>query len=114
MLDKYLIDHPEIKTIKKFWIDHTNVIKKFSRYPHRNKTLGRQSTAEEIKFLNASKLVPPEASLMPSKEVNLLSKVRPTNNAKIRNKIDISGIAPRLEGVKVLCRVCGAITHHIF
>ena len=52
LLDKYLIDHPEIKTIKKFWIDHTNVIKKFSRYPHRNKTLGRQSTAEEIKFLN--------------------------------------------------------------
>ena len=52
LLDKYLIDHPEIKTIKKFWIDHTNVIKKFSRYPHRNKVLGRQSTAEEIKFLN--------------------------------------------------------------
>ncbi len=52
LLDKYLIDHPEIKTIKKFWKDHTNAIKKFSRYPHRNKVLGRQSTAEEIKFLN--------------------------------------------------------------
>ena len=45
---------------------------------------------EEIKFLNASKLVPPEAWLISSKEINLLSKVRPTNNAKIRNKIDIN------------------------
>ncbi len=52
LLNKYLRDHPEINTIKKFWIDHTNAIKKFNRYPHRNKILGRQSTAEEIKFLN--------------------------------------------------------------
>ena len=51
LLDKYLIDHPDINTIKKFWLDHTNAIKKFSRYPHRNKILGRQSTIEEIEFL---------------------------------------------------------------
>jgi len=29
-------------------------------------------------------------------------------------KLDISGIAPRLEGVKVYCRICGATTHHKF
>jgi len=52
--DKYLIDHPDINTIKKFWLDHTNAIKKFSRYPHRNKILGRQSTAQEIEFLKES------------------------------------------------------------
>ena len=30
------------------------------------------------------------------------------------NKIDISGIAPRLEGVKIFCRICGATSHHKF
>jgi len=54
LLNKYLNNHPDIKIIKKFWIDHTNAIKKFKRYPHRNKILGRQSTPEEIKFLNGS------------------------------------------------------------
>jgi len=52
LLNKYLKNHPDIITIKKFWSDHTNAIKKFRRYPHRNKILGRQSTAEEINFLN--------------------------------------------------------------
>ena len=48
---KYLIDHPGIEEINKFWQDHTNAIRKFSRYPHRNKILGRKSTVQEIKFL---------------------------------------------------------------
>ena len=30
------------------------------------------------------------------------------------NKIDISGIPPRLEGVKIYCRVCGATSLHKF
>ena len=51
LMDQYLKDHPGIKDIKKFWTDHTKVIKKFSRYPHRNKVLGRKSTSEEIEFL---------------------------------------------------------------
>ena len=42
----------KIENIKKFWVDHTRAIEKFRRYPHRNKILGRQSTDEEIKFLN--------------------------------------------------------------
>ena len=48
---QHLKDHAGIKDIKKFWTNHTKAIKKFSRYPHRNKALGRKSTLEEIEFL---------------------------------------------------------------
>jgi uncharacterized protein (DUF924 family) len=51
LLEKYLNHHPDIETIKKFWKDHTSTIRKFRRYPHRNKILGRLSTSEEIEFL---------------------------------------------------------------
>jgi len=33
-------------------IKHRDVIEKFGRYPHRNELLGRESTKEEIVFLN--------------------------------------------------------------
>ena len=52
LLEKYLNDHPGLSDIKKFWEDHTIAIKRFNRYPHRNKILGRESTEEEIAFLN--------------------------------------------------------------
>jgi len=52
LLDKYLKDHPGLIDIKKFWKDHTLAIKRFYRYPHRNKILGRRSTEEEAEFLN--------------------------------------------------------------
>ena len=32
-------------------ISHKKIIERFGRYPHRNKILGRQSSAEEIEFL---------------------------------------------------------------
>jgi len=32
-------------------LKHKNIIETFGRYPHRNKVLGRQSTAEELEFL---------------------------------------------------------------
>jgi uncharacterized protein (DUF924 family) len=35
----------------KFAIAHRDVIEKFDRFPHRNKVLGRVSTADEIEFL---------------------------------------------------------------
>jgi uncharacterized protein (DUF924 family) len=35
-----------------FELKHKVIIDRFGRYPHRNKILGRQSTAEEIEFLN--------------------------------------------------------------
>ena len=34
-----------------FELKHKNIIEQFGRYPHRNKTLGRESTKEEIEFL---------------------------------------------------------------
>ena len=34
-----------------FEIKHLEIIKKFGRYPHRNKILGRSSTADEDSFL---------------------------------------------------------------
>ena len=51
LLDKYLKDHTGLSDIKKFWQDHTKAIRKFHRYPHRNKILGRESTQEEVEFL---------------------------------------------------------------
>ena len=35
----------------KYEIKHKQIIERFSRYPHRNQVLGRQSTKEEIEFL---------------------------------------------------------------
>ena len=51
LLDTYLRDHIEYKKIKKAWNDHTVAIKKFGRYPHRNKILNRKSTYNEQEFL---------------------------------------------------------------
>ena len=51
LLDKFLKDHPGLISIKKSWKDHTLVIKKFHRYPHRNLVLDRKSNPEEIEFL---------------------------------------------------------------
>ena len=51
LLNKYLREHEGYNQIKKFWKDHTKVIRQFHRYPHRNKILNRESTEEEIEFL---------------------------------------------------------------
>jgi uncharacterized protein (DUF924 family) len=51
LMEKYLKNHLEFEKIKKFWIDHTAAIKKFNRYPHRNKVLNRVSSNAEIEFL---------------------------------------------------------------
>ena len=51
-MELYLQEHPGLVDIKKFWKDHTKAIKRFNRYPHRNKILGRESTKQEIEFLN--------------------------------------------------------------
>ena len=39
---------------KRYAVLHHDIIEKFSRYPHRNGILGRESTAEEIEFLKGS------------------------------------------------------------
>ena len=47
----FLKDHINYENIMKSWDDHTSVIRKFRRYPHRNKILNRESTIDEISFL---------------------------------------------------------------
>ena len=47
-----LKNHSDLVNIKNFWKDHTKIIKKFHRYPHRNEILNRKSTLQEIAFLN--------------------------------------------------------------
>ena len=42
----------QIMGSKKFAVEHSEVVYKFGRYPHRNAVLGRQSTPEEIAFLD--------------------------------------------------------------
>ena len=54
LMDKYLKNHLDLEKIKKFWVDHTIAIKRFGRYPHRNKVLGRVSSDDEIEFLKSS------------------------------------------------------------
>ena len=54
LMEKYLKNHSEIEKIKNFWLDHTTAIKRFARYPHRNKVLNRASSEDEIKFLNSA------------------------------------------------------------
>jgi len=49
--EAYLKGHPKYDNIKKSWDNHTKVIKKFNRYPHRNKILNRKTTEEEERFL---------------------------------------------------------------
>ena len=51
LVDQYLNNHSEYTNIKKAWDDHSVAIKKFGRYPHRNKILNRKSTNEEEVFL---------------------------------------------------------------
>ena len=53
LMEKYLNNHSELEKIKKFWLDHTMAIKKFGRYPHRNKILNRVSSSDEIEFLKS-------------------------------------------------------------
>lgn len=48
----YLFDQPGLEDNYNFEIRHKDIIDKFGRYPHRNKILGRKSTAEELEFLS--------------------------------------------------------------
>jgi|TARA_B110000438_G_scaffold218140_1_gene210972 uncharacterized protein (DUF924 family) len=52
LCDSFLKKHPKIDNIKKQFDYHTLPIKKFGRFPHRNKVLKRESTNSEKKFLS--------------------------------------------------------------
>lgn len=44
-------DHPEFNDPFDYALRHQAVIERFGRFPHRNRILGRESTAEELEFL---------------------------------------------------------------
>jgi uncharacterized protein (DUF924 family) len=37
--------------LKKYAVGHKETIERFGRFPHRNEILGRESTAQEVRFL---------------------------------------------------------------
>jgi uncharacterized protein (DUF924 family) len=43
--------HPQLKSAFDFAKDHQQIVERFGRFPHRNRILGRESTAEETEFL---------------------------------------------------------------
>lgn len=46
-----LFSKPGLENNLSFELKHKKIIDRFGRYPHRNKILGRVSTAEEVEFL---------------------------------------------------------------
>ena len=46
-----LFNQPGLENNYEFELKHKAIIDKYGRYPHRNEILGRESTAEELKFL---------------------------------------------------------------
>lgn len=48
-----LFSLPGLEENLRFEIAHENILKRFGRYPHRNKILGRKTTPEEAEFLKA-------------------------------------------------------------
>ena len=51
LCDTFLKSHPKLENIKRIFNYHSVPIKKFGRYPHRNKVMGRLSNEDEKKFL---------------------------------------------------------------
>jgi uncharacterized protein (DUF924 family) len=47
-----LFNQPGLEEHYNYEIQHRKIIEQFGRYPHRNKILGRESSKEEIAFLN--------------------------------------------------------------
>ena len=46
-----LFDQPGMEDTLRFELRHQAIIERFGRYPHRNATLDRESTPEELAFL---------------------------------------------------------------
>ena len=54
LINTYLKNHPSYGEAKKFATIHENIIRRFKRFPYRNKVLGRKSTKEEKEYLNST------------------------------------------------------------
>jgi len=49
----YCFDKPGLEDNLRFAKHHREIIREFGRFPHRNTILGRESTKEEITYLNS-------------------------------------------------------------
>jgi uncharacterized protein (DUF924 family) len=47
----HISDHPQFASFTRYAIAHRDVIAQFGRFPHRNAVLGRQSTPDELAYL---------------------------------------------------------------
>ena len=54
LINTYFKNHPDYAEAKKFALLHKNIIRKFKRFPYRNKVLGRNSTKKEKEYLNST------------------------------------------------------------
>ena len=54
LINTYFKNHPSYEEAKKFATLHENIIRRFKRFPYRNKVLGRKSTKEEEEYLNST------------------------------------------------------------
>ena len=48
-----LFDQPGLEGNLRFAHHHHGIVEKFGRFPHRNEMLGRESTPEEVEYLNS-------------------------------------------------------------
>jgi uncharacterized protein (DUF924 family) len=54
-----LYERSELENNLRFARHHQEMIRRFGRFPHRNKILGRESTLEEINYLNSKEAFNP-------------------------------------------------------
>ena len=54
IFDTYFQNHSKYLEAKKMNNLHTDIIRRFKRYPYRNKVLGRKSTNDEIEYLKST------------------------------------------------------------
>jgi uncharacterized protein (DUF924 family) len=55
-------------SLRRYGHPYIEVIERFGRFPHRNAILGRESTAEELAFLEECRLGQPSGAAGPSRE----------------------------------------------
>ena len=54
LIDNFLKNNPNYEEIKKFSKIHLDIIKKFGRFPYRNKILNRKNSLEEDEYLKST------------------------------------------------------------
>jgi uncharacterized protein (DUF924 family) len=55
-----LYESGQLESNLRFARHHQEIIRRFGRFPHRNKVLGRESTKEEVRYLNSKEAFNPD------------------------------------------------------